>query len=228
MPRFASRAVIAMTLAALASTMITSGQALADTARDSNAQAVNTSLTASAEVALQAKAVSVSVGSIPRDVIVVQDHGRTILAAHGMLGPQVLSPDYTTTKTALTSRTGMLSLVLADTSASPSSTAAPALTVGYGCLIQVWPHTNVHPCGYVVGNPVAQGIFNALKVVGSGVAVALCTAALVALGDNPGQAGSLCSTAVAILAGFVSLGSKCLFIVNTPSWLAGQILAVNC
>jgi hypothetical protein len=183
-----------------------------------------------ANVNVHSTIVSVKVTSIPAGAVVVQSGGQILLSVRGTVVARVVSPGYASAQADLAQRPGTASLLLSGraTATNAAQAASPALRVGYGCLVQPWPGTHVHPCGYVISNPVAQGIFNALKVLGSAVAVAVCTGALVALGDNPGQAASICGTAVAILAGFVSLGSKCLFIVNTPSWLAGQILAVNC
>jgi hypothetical protein len=175
--------------------------------------------------------VSVKVASIPSNATIVQVGGQTLLSTHGTVVARVISPGYAAAKADLAQRTGSVSFLLTgramSTNAAPG--ASPRLSVGYGCLVQTWPGTNVHPCGYVISNPVAQGIFNALKVLGSAAAVAACTAALVGLGDSPAQAGSVCAIVVGIIAGFINnLGNKCLFIVVTPSWLAGHLLAVNC
>ena len=219
MPRTVSAAAFGL-LTLLASVLLVVGASSVASAAE-----VPAGSTSSSPVNPDSLVVSVDVSGIPSEVTAARVNGAVVLTAHGAAAVRVVSPDLATLQSELARRSGT---VLISGASSAAKGASPALSVGYGCLVQTWPGTNVHPCGYVVSNAVAKGIFNALKVLGSGAAVTACTAALIALHVDHGTAASLCGTAAAILAGFANWGSQCMLIISTPSYLAGHIVAVNC
>lgn len=230
MPRMVSAGAFGL-LALLASFSLVVGASSAASAAEAPAGP-----TSSRPVNTDNLVVSVDVSGIPGDVTAARVNGAAVLTAHGTTAVRVVSPDLATLRSELARRSGTVLISGSSSTTNPATStttraarsASPSLSVGYGCLVQTWPGTNVHPCGYVVSNAVAKGIFNALKVLGSAAAVTACTGALMALHVDHGTAASLCGTAAAILAGFANWGSQCMLIISTPRWLAGHIVAVNC